>query len=100
MKFISSLCLFFLLRASKIKFNTFLELGSTEAIKKTVEANLGIGCLSYTVVKDKVKSKELYMFRLNEGRIERDLFLILHSDKFVSNNMKAFIEYSKKYISK
>ncbi len=40
------------------------------------------------------------MFRLNEGRIERDLFLILHSDKFVSNNMKAFIEYSKKYISK
>lgn len=88
------------LKKNKIKFNTFLELGSTEAIKKTVEANLGIGCLSYTVVKDKVKSKELYMFRLNEGRIERDLFLILHSDKFVSNNMKAFIEYSKKYISK
>ncbi len=88
------------LKKNKIKFNTFLELGSTEAIKKTVEANLGIGCLSYTVIKDKVKSKELYMFRLSEGKIERDLFLIFHGDKFISNNMKAFIEHSKKYISK
>ena len=88
------------LKKNKIKFNTFLELGSTEAIKKTVEANLGIGCLSYTVVKDKIKSGELYMFRLSEGRIERDLHLILHRDKFISNNMKAFIEYSKSYISK
>ena len=87
-------------KKNKIKFNTFLELGSTEAIKKTVEANLGISCLSYTVVKDKIKNNELYMFRLNEGKIERDLFLILHNDKFISNNMKAFIEYSKKHISK
>ena len=82
-------------KKNKIKFSTFLELGSTEAIKKTVEANLGISCLSYIVVKDKIKNNELYMFRLNEGKIERDLFLILHSDKFISNNMKAFIEYSK-----
>ena len=87
-------------KKNKIKFSTFLELGSTEAIKKTVEANLGISCLSYIVVKDKIKNNELYMFRLNEGKIERDLFLILHSDKFISNNMKAFIEYSKKHISK
>lgn len=86
------------LKKNKIKFNTFLELGSTEAIKKIVEANLGVGCLSYRVVEDKVKSKELYIFRLNEGKIERDLFLICHNDKFISNNMKAFIEYSKRYI--
>lgn len=86
------------LKKNKIKFNTFLELGSTEAIKKTVEANLGIGCLSYRVVEDKAKSGELFVFRLLEGKIERDLFLIMHNDKFISNNMKMFIEYSKNYI--
>ena len=86
------------LKKNKIKFNTFMELGNTEAIKKIVEANIGVGCLSYRVIKDKVKSKELYMFRLSEGKIERDLFLIFHSDKFISNNMKTFIEYSKEYI--
>ncbi|WP_066894334.1 LysR family transcriptional regulator [Clostridium nigeriense] len=85
------------LKKNKVKFTTFLELGNTEAIKKTVEANLGVGCLSYRVVEDKVKSGELYMFRLLEGKIERDLYLISHNDKFISNNMKTFIEYTKKF---
>lgn len=83
------------LRKNKIKFNKFLELGNTEAIKKTVEANLGIGCLSYRVVEDRIKLGKLFSFRVKEGRIERDLYLILHKDKFISNNMKKFIEYSK-----
>lgn len=83
---------------NKIKFNKFLELGNTEAIKKSVEANLGIACLSYMVVEDKIKTKDLFLFRLKEGKIERDLSLIVHKDKFLSNNMKSFIEKAKKYI--
>ena len=83
---------------NKIKFNTFLELGNTEAIKKSVEANLGIACLSYMVVEDKIKTKDLFLFRLKEGKIERDLSLIIHKDKFLSNNMKSFIERAKNYI--
>lgn len=85
------------LKKNKIKFTTFLELGNTEAIKKTVEANLGVGCLSYRVVEDKVKSGELFIFRLLEGSIERDLYLISHNDKFISNNMKTFIEYTRDF---
>lgn len=83
---------------NKIKFNTFLELGNTEAIKKSVEANLGIACLSYMVVEDKIKTKDLFLFRLEEGKIERDLSLIVHRDKFLSSNMKSFIERAKNYI--
>lgn len=83
---------------NKIKFNTFLELGNTEAIKKSVEANLGIACLSYMVVEDKIKTKDLFLFRLKEGKIERDLSLIVHKDKFLSNNMKSFIEKARNYI--
>ncbi|VYT92369.1 LysR family transcriptional regulator [Clostridium tertium] len=83
------------LRKNKIKFNKFLELGSTEAIKKTVEANLGVGCLSYRVVEDRIELGKLFSFRLKEGKIERDLYLIIHKDKFISNNMKKFIEYSR-----
>ena len=83
---------------NKIKFNTILELGNTEAIKKSVEANLGIACLSYMVVEDKIKTKDLFLFRLKEGKIERDLSLIIHKDKFLSNNMKSFIERAKNYI--
>lgn len=88
------------LKKNKIKFNTFLELGNTEAIKRTVEANLGIGCVSYRVVEDQINAGKLFCFRLEEGKIERALYLIMHKDKFLSNNMKMFIEYTrdKKYI--
>lgn len=83
------------LKKNKIKFNTFLELGNTEAIKRTVEANLGVGCVSYRVVEDQVNAGKLFCFSLEEGKIERDLYLIMHKDKFISNNMKKFIEYTK-----
>lgn len=88
------------LKKNKIKFNTFLELGNTEAIKRTVEANLGIGCVSHRVVEDQINAGKLFYFRLEEGKIERNLYLIMHKDKFLSNNMKMFIEYArdKKYI--
>ena len=90
------------LKKNKIKFNTFLELGNTEAIKRTVEANLGVGCVSYRVIEEQVNTGKLFYFRLKEGKIERDLYLIMHKDKFISNNMNMFIEYTrdKKYISK
>ena len=46
-------------------------------------------------MEDRIKLGKLFSFRLKEGRIERELYLILHKDKFISNNMKKFIEYSK-----
>jgi LysR family transcriptional regulator, transcriptional activator of the cysJI operon len=88
------------LKKNKIKFNTFLELGNTEAIKRTVEANLGVGCVSYRVIEDKINLGKLFSFRIKEGKIERDLYLIIHKDKFISNNMNLFVNYTKdkKYI--
>ncbi|MCR1949475.1 LysR family transcriptional regulator [Clostridium sp. DSM 100503] len=80
-------------KKNKIKFNTFLELGNTEAIKRTVEANLGVGCVSYRVIEEQVNAGKLFYFRLEEGKIERDLYLIMHKDKFISNNINMFIEY-------
>ncbi|MDI9216405.1 LysR substrate-binding domain-containing protein, partial [Clostridium tertium] len=80
-------------KKNKIEFNTFLELGNTEAIKRTVEANLGVGCVSYRVIEEQVNAGKLFYFRLEEGKIERDLYLIMHKDKFISNNINMFIEY-------
>lgn len=70
----------------EIKYKVYLELGHTEAIKRSVEANLGVGCIS----KKCLSSNESYL-RVKEGKIERDLHLIYHNDKFLNNNMKKFI---------
>lgn len=83
------------LKSKSIHYNIFLELGNTEAIKRTVEANLGIGCISEKCIEEKIKLGELNCFRLEERKIKRDLVLITHKDKFISNNMKEFIEFIK-----
>ena len=49
------------LKSKEINYNIFLELGNTEAIKKTVEANLGIGCVSEKCIEEKLK---IWRFKL------------------------------------
>lgn len=84
------------LRDKSIKYRTFMELGNTEAIMRSVEANLGIGCLSERCVKDRIKLGSLHALNLKSGKIKRNLVLILHKDKFVNNNMKEFMNFSNR----
>ena len=72
-----------------------MELGNTEAIKKSVEANLGVGCISKRCLEDKVEKGELKTLRMDCGNINRELILIIHKDKFMNNNMKEFIKFIK-----
>lgn len=83
------------LKINKIDYNIFLEFGNTEAIKRTVAANLGIGCISEKCIEENISQGNLNSFRLEERKIKRDLLLIMHKDKFISNNMKEFICFSK-----
>lgn len=84
------------LKSKQIDYNIFLELGNTEAIKRTVEANLGISCISEKCIEEKINCGDLNAFKLEERKITRDLVMITHKDKFISNNMKEFIEFAKK----
>lgn len=84
------------LQNNHIDYNIFMELGNTEAIKKSVEANLGVSCLSERSVLEKIKNGSLVGYRFKDKIISRTLNLIYHKDKFLSNNMKKFIDYSKK----
>lgn len=83
------------LLGKEIDYNIFLELGNTEAIKRIVEANLGIGCISEKCIEENIKHGDLNSFRLEERKIIRDLLLITHKDKFISKNMKDFIDFAK-----
>ena len=85
------------LENNNIDYSIFMELGNTEAIKKSVEANLGVSCLSKRSVIEKIESGNLSGFRIRDKKIIRMLSLIYHKDKFLSNNIKSFIEYSKQF---
>ena len=77
-----------------IAHNIFMELGNSEAIIRTVKNGLGIGCISLKCIEDTEFGEKVKILRLKNGAIRRKLYLIVHKDKFITKNMKNFIEYA------
>lgn len=72
--------------------NVLLELEHTEAIKRAVEADLGIGCLSEVVLADAFKRGSLVPLSTPKNRnFERQFYFILHKQKYRSAGIDAWI---------
>lgn len=78
----------------KINFNIAFELGNTEAIKKVVEAGMGISCLSKLAVEEEIKTGKISELKIRDIQIERFFKLVYHKDKYINESMKKFIEFS------
>ncbi len=84
-----------LLLSHNIKIQKSLELGNTEAIKKAVEAGLGISCISNRAISKEVKHNNLAIIKLKNEKIIRKLSVIYHKDKILSNLFNSFLQYSR-----
>ncbi len=68
------------------------ELDSNEAIKRSVQAGLGVGFVSRLVVDDEVKRGELVSFRLEGAEpMRRSIYLLLPEDREPTPSERAFI---------
>ncbi|WP_286220078.1 LysR family transcriptional regulator [Marinobacter apostichopi] len=73
--------------------NVLLELEHTEAIKRAVETNLGIGCLSEVVLEDAFRRGSLVPLNVPEHRqFDRQFYFILHKQKYRSAGIDAWME--------
>jgi DNA-binding transcriptional LysR family regulator len=86
------------LEQNSIEYNIFMELGHTEAIKKAVEAGIGISCISKRCVKDEISYGKLAASEIEGLKINRSLYLIHHKDKYITNLINTFIEFVKENI--
>ncbi|MCD5985874.1 MULTISPECIES: LysR family transcriptional regulator [Pseudomonas] len=68
------------------------QMGSSEAIKRTLAQGIGISCLSRRVVADLLASGELQLLNSPLPPLTRRFFLIRHRDKFVSTRLQRFSE--------
>ncbi|SHM91987.1 DNA-binding transcriptional regulator, LysR family [Pseudomonas asturiensis] len=68
------------------------QMGSSEAIKRTLAQGIGISCLSRRVVADLLASGDLQMLNSPLPPLTRRFFLIRHRDKFVSTSLQRFSE--------
>ena len=68
-----------------------LELQHTEGIKRAVEANLGVGCLSTITLEDAFARESLVPLQAPQRNWQRKFYFILHQQKFRSNGIKSWL---------
>ena len=68
-----------------------MELQHTEAIKRAVEAGLGVGCLSRVCLVDAFKRGSLVPLAVPSRDFRREWFLITHREKFHSAGLREWI---------
>lgn len=74
-----------------------LELQHTEAIKRAVEANLGIGCLSRVTLKDAFARGSLKELPVPQRDFKRRFYFVLHKQKYLSAGIQQWIELCQGY---
>ena len=73
------------------------ELQHTEAIKRAVEAGLGIGCLSEITLRDAIKRGSLIELPVPQRDWHRRFYLILHKQKYRSAGIERWLELCESY---
>lgn len=74
------------------QLNILLELQHTEAIKRAVEAELGIGCLSRVALLDAFKRGSLIPLAVPQRDFHRQFYFILHKEKYRSAGIERWLE--------
>jgi DNA-binding transcriptional LysR family regulator len=71
--------------------NIELELEHTEAIKRAVEAGLGISCLSQVSLQEAFKRGNLIPLTVPQRDFSREFYLVLHRQKYRSPGIQAWM---------
>jgi len=74
-----------------VTLNKTIEFGNTEGVKKAVEANLGISILSEHAVAGELASRMLKSIPLRGIDLKRNLYVVYHKNKYLSEAAKAFL---------
>jgi DNA-binding transcriptional LysR family regulator len=74
------------------------EVGSTEAVKQFVAVGGGVGFVSIRAVDCEAERERLEIVRLQEGRITRQFFAIIPTDRTTSPLCDAFVRFLKEQV--
>jgi len=80
------------LRHHLAHLKVLLELEHTEAIKRTVESGLGIGCISRLALKDAFRRGSLVPLEVSGLDLRRQFNFVLHKQKFLTAGISAFLK--------
>ncbi|GAA5524560.1 HTH-type transcriptional regulator CysL [Microbulbifer aestuariivivens] len=74
------------------QLHILLELQHTEAIKRAVEAGLGISCLSRVSLSDALKRGALVELPVPQRNLQREFYFVLHRQKYRSSGIERWLQ--------
>jgi len=77
----------------KLKPLRIMTMGSTQAIKEAVEANLGISFISKWALRKELQLGTLKLLRIKDFNVTREFYLIRNKDKFESKATEEFAKF-------
>ena len=80
------------LKQKGIAVQPILTLGSTEAIKRSVAAGVGVAFVSALTIEQEVRDRRLVTFRLRDCRLRRSLHVVQRRERAVSKAAAAFLQ--------
>ncbi|HWU84122.1 MAG TPA: LysR family transcriptional regulator [Rhodocyclaceae bacterium] len=78
-------------RHSELKVR--LELEHTEAIKRAVEAGLGLSCISRLALRDAFRRGSLVPIRLPELQLQRQFYMVQHKHKYLTSGIRSLMAH-------
>lgn len=79
-----------LLTQNDTQLGKYIELGTTECVKKAVAANLGVSLLARHVLDRELQDRDVVEVPLVGGGPSRNLYLVQHKDRYLSLAAQAF----------
>lgn|SRR5690606_7203691 len=79
------------------ELNIMLELQHTEAIKRAVEAGLGLGCISRVALQDAFRRGSLCPLAVPQRDFRRHFYFVLHRHKYRSAGMQRWLSLCRDY---
>ena len=70
-----------------------LELEHTEAIKRAVEAGLGLSCISRLALRDAFRRGSLVPIRLPELQLQRQFYMVQHKNKYLTSGIRSLVAH-------
>ncbi|WP_019153533.1 LysR family transcriptional regulator [Robertmurraya massiliosenegalensis] len=77
--------------------NEIMSFGSSQIIKESVEAGLGISIMSKYAIQKEVTLGTLHPLRIKDNPIVRDFSYVIHQSKFHTRIMDTFLEFLNTY---
>lgn len=88
-----------ILAAQEYEIRPILEIGNTDIISKMLLKNIGLSFLPFYVVRDFVEAGKLSVIDTDSIEIQMWSQLVYHKNKWITPQMKIFIDTMKKYVS-